>query len=99
MTEEAQGDGVFIASSSLISKVMQKYFRDVMFKMDVEVVDLQPTPDGYAFNLSFADDDVKIVIKNTIVKGTVDNLPRKLNSKPKKKVFEIEQTESALEDL
>ena len=95
MTEETQGDGVFIASSGLISKVMQKYFRDIMFKMDVEVVDLQPTPDGYAFNLSFADEDVKVAIKSTIVKSPVKS--EKL--KPRKKVFEIEQIEAESESL
>ena len=97
MTEETKGDGVFIASSSLISKVMQRYFRDVMFKMDVEVVDLKPTENGYAFNLSFIDDDVKVVIKNTIVRSSTKG--EKSNSKPRKKVFEIEQTESEVEDL
>ena len=44
-----------------------------MFKMPVEVVDLQPTPDGYAFNLSFADEDVKVVIENIIVKAPANN--------------------------
>jgi hypothetical protein len=48
------GDSVIILSSDLIASVMEDYFNDHMFKVGVDVIDLQPTPSGYAFTLAFS---------------------------------------------
>lgn len=47
------GDAVILLSSDLIATVMQRYFREEMFKLPVTVVDLSATEAGYAFNISF----------------------------------------------
>lgn len=85
MSEEQQkGDFVISLSSDLIATVMEKYFNDVMFKKIVEVVDLSPITDGYAFTLGFvteAEKDylVKEELSNadTIMQETLKRLQRR----------------------
>lgn len=51
--EKKDADTVIICSSELIASVMQEYFNKKMFKIAVEIVDLQSTESGYAFSLLF----------------------------------------------
>jgi len=55
-----EGDIVVILSSELISKITEEYFNKTMFKQRVTIVDLKPTPDGYAFNVAFVKKEVTV---------------------------------------
>ena len=59
--EKKDADTVIICSSELIASVMQEYFNKKMFKIAVEIVDLQSTESGYAFSLLFREKEQKIV--------------------------------------
>ena len=57
--EKKDADTVIICSSELIASVMQEYFNKKMFKIAVEIVDLQSTESGYAFSLLFKEKEQK----------------------------------------
>lgn len=54
-TKPLDGDSVIILSSDLIATVMEQYFNDHLFRKPVQVIDLSPTANGYAFTLSFGE--------------------------------------------
>mgnify|MGYP001558230970 FL=1 len=74
MSEETnnQADIVIICSSELIANVMQEHFNKKMFKKDIEIVDLKPTEDGYAFSLAFMPDFSKAQDISTTIKEELD---------------------------
>ena len=51
--EEAGADFAVQLSSELISEIVQEYFDKKLFKRKVEILDLKPTQDGYAFVIKF----------------------------------------------
>lgn len=53
MEEPKQADIVIILSSELIAGVIEAYFNQQLLKVPVSIVDLKPTPDGYAFSIAF----------------------------------------------
>ena len=70
-TNQPNADIVIICSSELIANVMQEHFNKKMFKKDIEIVDLKPTEDGYAFSLAFIPDfskaqDIMTTIKQEL---------------------------------
>lgn len=82
---DQQADTVIICSSELIANVMQEYFNKKMFKIAVEIVDLQTTESGYAFSLLFKKKE--IIQEQT---ATVDqDWPRITKADDKARLLEI----------
>ena len=70
------GDIVISIPSELISEIMSEYFNKKMFKGNVEIVDLRPLDDGYAFSLDFINEtkvDLPPKMSQEVVKTLEDN--------------------------
>lgn len=81
---ENSGDTVIILSSELIAEVMEHYFNEHMFKVQVKVVDLQVSNSGYAFNLAFVthkDDSTVLKEHDLLVKKSIQKHIRGKNGK------------------
>ena len=68
---DQQADTVIICSSELIANVMQEYFNKKMFKIAVEIVDLQTTESGYAFSLLFKENQKQAIVAEIHQDSTV----------------------------